>query len=246
MFFKTPGFALKILYQRSFFFLVRRLPYGLEDSYGYSIDTAPVLNSYWNMFVERGLCSAYWTSAFMKHPNPVAIDVGANAGVFSHLLVTLNPNVEITAFEPLPKMAARITSRIEERDLNIKLINCACSDNDGEHTFFMSSPDDTTATLEERLGGEKEKITVKTVTLDSVVEQNDIFLIKVDTEGHELSTLKGAKKTISRTSFLIIEAHDNEAFLVLKEFLGDGWSSEKLDPSNYLFSNKSKLLTYRV
>lgn len=207
----------------------------LEDKFGFNIDTPSVLNSYWNMFVERSLESNKWASGFVRHPQPYVIDVGANAGAFIHLLDSMNSNVSILAFEPLPKMAERISSWIQNNELNVELLNCACSDSDSKSRLFYATPDDTTATLESNPSANREELIVDIKTLDSVVEAKKVYLIKIDTEGHELAVLKGARQTLDKTSFLIIEAHDDEALAKLNSFLGPQWLHEKLDPSNYLF-----------
>jgi hypothetical protein len=108
LFFRHPVFALKLLWQRAFFFTMRRVPYALNDPDGFVIDTPEVLNSYWSMFAERALLSNDWVEEFQQADQPVVLDIGANAGAFSHLVRLIRPDVQIHAFEPLPAMAARL------------------------------------------------------------------------------------------------------------------------------------------
>lgn len=199
------------------------------------------------MFVEQSLYSKEWTSPFLKHSLPLVIDVGANAGVFTHFLVLMNPNVEIIAFEPLPAMAVRIEARIASTGMNAKVKRAACSDRCGKQKLYFSSIDDTTASLQADNCDDKKEIAVAVRTLDSEMpERRDVFLVKIDAEGHELAVLRGAEQTIKKTSYLIIEANSCEAFERVRNFLGEQWFPQKLDLNNYLFLKKGKRPSHSV
>jgi FkbM family methyltransferase len=61
-------------------------------------------------------------------------------------------------------------------------------------------------------GKPKSKIKVLVKTLDSIVQESNVkgsFGIKIDVEGYELEIIKGAKKTLKKTNFVIVEARHN-------------------------------------
>jgi hypothetical protein len=59
--------------------------------------------------------------------------------------------------------------------------------------------------------------------------------MKVDVEGAECEVLAGGPQTLSRTRFLILEAHTQEALNKIQNQLGMGWLSRRVGASDYLF-----------
>lgn len=108
MLLRHPLFALQLLVVRTRFFLTRRLAGSVSTPDGFLIETTGELISYWSFFIEREGCVQEWVEALKGQTKPLVLDVGANAGLFTHLIWTLKPDAEIVAFEPLPKMAAKI------------------------------------------------------------------------------------------------------------------------------------------
>ena len=61
----------------------------------------------------------------------------------------------------------------------------------------------------------KKKLRIKTVKMNTLLSNNsidEIDLIKIDTEGHELEVLKGMENKISKIKNILIEFHDDEIF----------------------------------
>ena len=66
----------------------------------------------------------------------------------------------------------------------------------------------TGSSFHTKLKGDGERRQVPTVTLDQVVADDDLpgpFLIKLDTEGHEMHVLRGAEATLRSAGMVIIE-----------------------------------------
>jgi len=235
-----PGFALKLLGARFYFFRNRQLKEPVQTPDGYHIESVNELLSYWSLRVERECFRGSWTESLQKEKAPFVVDVGANAGMFTHLLWTLKPTSEIFAFEPLPRMNQKIRAWNDRTKANLTLFQRAVSDKTGTATFCADSDNDTNASLE--LSGDKrDGFTVETVTLDSVLPDRPIFLIKIDVEGFEPQVLDGAKKAIHNARFLLIEAHNKEAFDKLAQKLGPDWLSEQVGTSDYFFHRSNDL-----
>ena len=59
--------------------------------------------------------------------------------------------------------------------------------------------------IEQYLNSSANEIRVKTITLDSVVsDDNNPSLIKIDVEGHEVEVLEGGRKTLTKIKPLLI------------------------------------------
>lgn len=139
--------------------------------------------------------------------NELAIDIGANRGVYAWHFLRWARNV--VAFEPHPGMAGFLKSAFGKR---MRVEEVALSD--GEGTATLRIPIDLMqigcATIEESnaLAGDTTEVRVRRRRLDDYVLDRTA-VIKVDVEGHELAVLKGAKALLNRDlPTLIVEAED--------------------------------------
>lgn len=148
----------------------------------------------------------------LNNKTKTAIDVGAAGGVFSaHLL----PNaLSVIAFEPRPRQARELAVMASSLSLPIQVEAVALSDQVGTAQLRMLLQDIGRSTIEVRNelddpdGSPSQVLDVPTVTLDSYAFDN-VGFIKIDVEGHELSVLKGAQKTIEQSRCnLLIEAEE--------------------------------------
>lgn len=233
--FRHPVWMTKLLYARTFYFISRRFPAGLMSSDGFNIETPSELISYWTFFVEREGWSREWADALQHHKNPLILDVGANAGVFTHWVWTQNSNTEFIVFEPLPKMTEKIQKWQERTKAHLTLQKVAVSNHCGTAVFYASTDNDTSASLQPDSPKAME-LSVQLVTLDSVVPDKPILLVKIDVEGCENEVLIGATRTLANTRFLLIEAHTERAFLKIRSTLSPSiWDCRKMGPSDYFF-----------
>ena len=131
------------------------------------------------------------------------LDVGANQGTYS--IYFLDKFEKIDAFEPLSEVPIK-KSVLKDQKLSIHHV--ALSDHVGEMDFYIpirnGEPVTALASLEER----DPPYAVRRVPIKRIDDYDfqDVDLIKIDVEGHEYKTIKGAKATIDRCSpTLIVE-----------------------------------------
>jgi FkbM family methyltransferase len=142
--------------------------------------------------------------------NGLAIDIGANFGLYSWHLAKLYS--EVVAFEPNPEVAK---SLIGAQLTNVRLIHEGVSSAHGEAQLCIpflnghmlagwASLDPNNLPGADRLI----QLPIRLNSLDSHQFDNVRF-IKIDVEGHEIEVLKGAEKTIrSCKPHMIIETQD--------------------------------------
>ena len=239
-FFSHPFFALTLVSARAHYFISRTLRRPIRTPDQYEIRTINELVSYWSLFVERECSHPTWVRALRQNPKSLVLDVGANAGLFSHLVWHLRKNTEIHAFDPLPAMAKRITDQAAQTGAAITVHNCAVSDQPGTATFYAAAENDPTASLKP-VTEKQISLPVKVVTLDSVAPAGEILLVKIDVEGVECEVLRGAINTLKRTRFLIIEALSSRALAEIKASLGPDWQCTPVGDTDYFFARNGDL-----
>ena len=173
----------------------------------------------------------------------LVVDVGANVGLFSYFLSKMGKDVE--AFEPLPECANAIDAY---RSPCIRVHNVALSSKPGTLKLYtpiingVPHPGNSSFTPAE---GPHESREVSVQTLDQYNFEN-ICLIKIDVEGHELDVLKGATQTLLRERpVLLIEIEQRHlkipmaevfAFVVEQKYNGFFLFSGRLSPlSNFVY-----------
>lgn len=147
-----------------------------------------------------------------KAAQPVIFDVGANKGQSIDMYRRYFPTAQIHSFEPIPELREQLE---KHRDEKVEIHTMALSDKVGEATFHVNQNSDTSSLLEStKIGAssdqhvvEKKQITVKTYTVDQFCEDHKIDFIdilKLDTQGAELSILKGAAKMLGEKKIGLI------------------------------------------
>jgi FkbM family methyltransferase len=136
------------------------------------------------------------------------LDIGSNLGYYSIVGKKFNPNLNVTAFEPLPAAYKFLKQNILLNNLDITAVPIALSNENGTATFHIRH-NSKFNNFEDQLPGDSSlnssmsqtsnwsKIIVNTQTLDSFFQssldkQKTIDFIKIDTEAAEHLTLKGA------------------------------------------------------
>jgi FkbM family methyltransferase len=130
-------------------------------------------------------------------PELLAVDVGANYGVYTAAM--LKAGAKVVAFEPLKECADAL--HLFSAGCRGRLIvhETALSDHPGVATLHL--PHDQSRALTglatlSPISARHEDRQVDLRTLDSY-ELINVRLIKIDVEGHELSVIRGAERTIA-------------------------------------------------
>jgi FkbM family methyltransferase len=178
----------------------------------------------------------FWWRSFRKTLEPeasfllqqrwehgIAIDVGANEGLYSYVLAKLFDRVE--AFEPNEAASAELRGYDCPK---INLHRVALSRSEGERTLHVpilahGVVNVGYGSLERETLPPSENVTtqiVQTRTLDSYGFENVVF-IKIDVEGHELQVLEGATETVARCRPIMLLEIKAAARSAVSSFLKD-------------------------
>lgn len=232
----NPAFALQLLRSRIDFLRHRTLTRSYIDPRGYRIDSPEKLFTWWAFFIDNNLLHPGWTESLAAAKSPQVIDIGANAGVFIHVLLGINSSTRITAVEPQPKLVALIEDYARQNKADIRCVAVACSDREGQESLFLANDGDVRASLDPKFAAHTQQIKVPITTVDAIAPPGEILLMKVDAEGHDIQVLKGATATLQRTQFILIEAHKPETLQEAKSVLHK-WRCQQVGPYDFLFSS---------
>jgi len=138
--------------------------------------------------------------------NCVVLDVGANFGVISLTLIKQYPSAIIYAFEPTDYAFKKLKINIDlnpEAKNHIKPCQLFVSDHEDSpkesHVYSSWRVDQLVKEIHPIHCGILKSASCKTITIDGFVRENNIDrldLIKIDTDGNELSVLRGAMEVL--------------------------------------------------
>lgn len=157
------------------------------------------------------------------------VDVGANVGQWSGMLLDLITPERLIIIEPEPAAFAELQKRFAER-AGVELHNLAVGDTTGV-TKFRITRDTTGASvlppreaMRELVGSNwtvEKEIEVPMTTLDQLlVSVAEVSLLKIDVQGFEKAVLAGARETLRRTNFLLLELN------YMPQYEGGSWLGE--------------------
>jgi FkbM family methyltransferase len=171
----------------------------------------------------------FLTRYLEQYPDAVILDVGANAGQYAELARELGSKAVIHSFEPHPGSFDKLSELAGP--LNIKAHALALGDARSEIEFFDYAEDagsqhasvyrDVIEIVHRRPAA---AIKVRCETLDHIVGElgiEKIGLLKIDTEGHEFSVLKGARGLLDAGLIDVIQFEFNEMNVISRVFMKD-------------------------
>jgi FkbM family methyltransferase len=154
------------------------------------------------------------------------VDVGANTGEWSTMLLDCVTPERLIVIEPGPAMFAALQERFG-RNPRIELHNLAIGEKEGTAKLQVTRDTTGASLLKPReemraLIGSNWTVTaeveVPLTTLDHVLGNlSEVSLLKIDVQGYEQSVLAGATQTLRKTRFLLVELN------YMPQYEGGSW-----------------------
>ncbi|WP_245752770.1 FkbM family methyltransferase [Chitinophaga arvensicola] len=190
----------------------------------------------------------------------VIMDIGANAGSYSMMLRKHQVSLPIFAFEPHPAAFRKLQEAGSRYNFTpipqgagetsaVAAIYDYRGEGGTEHASMYKD------VIEQLHKGEAQELSISLTTIDEFISENGISkiaLLKIDTEGHELSVLKGAKNAISKGIAEVIQIEFNEMNIISRTFFKDivdilpGYDFYRLLPDGLKALGAYKSVNYEI
>jgi FkbM family methyltransferase len=207
------------------------------------------------IFKEIFRCDVYRINELAKEltENSIVLDIGANVGFFSVLLLSKKPIKKIMAFEPIPVNIQTLKKIIGENKLlqeRLLLQEKAVTGKPmGDLVLYLDSEKELTENASVFSGFESthsQKLIVPSITLTEIIEQNnfeEIDFIKMDCEGSEFDILYNTEiSLLKRVKRMTLEVHDMDSDKNNTEFMNQFLQSAGFKTSYYRLSGKSHII----
>jgi FkbM family methyltransferase len=141
-------------------------------------------------------------------PQRTIVDIGARKGHWFKKIAYYFPDSPAHLFEPTPNIYEWLDSKHRKND-RVNIHGVALSDVSATLDFHIDLElGGWSGLTQQREGGKYRTIKVPVKTLDNYKLKN-VGLIKIDVEGNELKTIRGAEKTIKNSKpFVYFECAD--------------------------------------
>lgn len=195
----------------------KSLTHPLRTPHHFSIQNNSELLVYTQIFIEQNLRHPPMLRDLRHTPNPIIIDVGSNCGFVTKWLNTFNPTLTSYAIEVLEQNIQRALSMDKEiKDatycprLDTSLAphvfyhrNAGWKKSGEKLTIFIA--DRVSSVLEGKIRDTVEVETLAVNDIPTLPKSGPVFLLKIDTDGSNIQVLEGARETLKRTKWLLIE-----------------------------------------
>ncbi|PCI48051.1 MAG: hypothetical protein COB49_06420 [Alphaproteobacteria bacterium] len=168
-----------------------------------------ISNGLYEEHLLKGLFDKFFTKYLIEFSENTVLDIGANIG--NHSCFFSNYFNSVLAFEPNDTVFAILKANIVINNIkNITAKNFGLSDKDAELTFIENTDGNLGGSgfckKSHEMRGIRKLLPVRKG--DTIIEgefgNNQIKLIKIDVEGHELAVLQGLKNTIHKFHPIIL------------------------------------------
>jgi FkbM family methyltransferase len=194
----------------------RRFLTGRSGNWELALRGGPVLevadkNTALPIIVEVWDERVYGELPLKKDAHACVVDVGANIGSFTTLVLHSFPEAHVVSIEPEPHNAALLRRNIERNSFSkrCRVIESALGSHIGEVTLYRTGENTGTNSLYTQT---KDSVRVPCTTLDALFESATIehcAILKVDCEGAEYDIFESASKTtLAKIDHVILEWHE--------------------------------------
>jgi FkbM family methyltransferase len=172
----------------------------------------------------------------LTDPSDIFLDVGANIGFMSAAAIAANAR-EVYSFEPHPVLFDRLSRNIamweEARPAIAGRVRCkqvAISESLGHTTLYIPSGFNTNKGISSLEAGAGQvpglTLDVCTTTLDEIIGERSIGVLKIDIEGHELKAFSASRKTLDagRVRDIIFEDFEGMTSRLARLLSGAGYT----------------------
>lgn len=171
----------------------------------------------------------------------VVIDGGANVGLATQYFY--DHCKQIYSIEPSPEHFEALSKNKEFNGWDrVKLYNAALANHDGEAILSVNTGNRTANSLTNKYGHNAD-VTVKTITLKTIFDENKIEwvdFLKMDIEGAEDQVIEspGFAEVAPKIQAMVVEYHNGgwERLHAIVEALGFKGIRESVDTINYLYT----------
>lgn len=168
------------------------------------------------------------------------VDAGANAGQWARLMLDAAQlagridDLDLHSFEPSSYTFGRLSEALDGQPVTLK--QAALGEQPGSATLHVLMPGAGTNSLHRMPGWSDKGITeqVPLMTLEAYADEaglDHVMLLKVDTEGHDLAVLRGARRLFADQRISIAQFEYNHRWVYARFFLRDAF--ELLTPIGY-------------
>lgn len=172
---------------------------------------------------------------FVSGGAPVFFDVGANVGDWSRRATEGLLSLTLFAFEPTPRTFRALESgRIRDPGIVMFCEPVCLGDENGFTTFYEGDPLAGTNSIHRRSFHRGKEVRVPIKTGDAFCEERkveQIDFLKIDTEGHEMSVLKGFDSMLRRGRIGALQFEYGGAWIDARAYLKDAF--DFLLPKDY-------------
>ena len=164
-----------------------------------------------------------------SHPAAVVLDVGGNEGQYARLVRQLVPQAVIHSFEPSPVSFPKLAQTAREIDASAHQLALGDASTDIEFFDYADEAGSQHASVYREVieGVHKRPASSTKVpcrTLDEFAKQagiGRIGLLKIDTEGHEMAVLRGARQLLGAGAIDVVQFEFNEMNVISRVFMKD-------------------------
>lgn len=150
---------------------------------------------------------------------PVVIDIGANTGFFTWLLLSKKPGAQIFAYEPFPTNAKLFRETMQKNPVyasQVSIFEKAVTDKDNDEIEIFVNTDaeqSAVASIYNNFDSRNTSaITASTTSLAAIVQDNNlsaIDILKMDCEGAEYPILYSTPHSVlKKVKLLLLEVHN--------------------------------------